>query len=193
VGVICMDPVARMMAARALEGVTIFYVGPSLYGVAVEKRSGEIWRGPARQGDILRDVLTLSPRAIVLIDGVFHQSLAVWHKEIVFALLEGVICIGAASMGALRAAEMHRYGMIGVGKIFEMYRYGEEDDSLVAMTFDPHSFRPLREAPVGQDQKVADALEAVNFARSYRGAPCTTLKKDAITQYMRVVLDRILN
>jgi hypothetical protein len=133
-----------------------------------------------------------NPKQIVLIDGVFHQSLAVWHKEIVYALLAGVVCIGAASMGALRAAELHRYGMIGVGKIFEMYRDGEEDDSLVAMTFDPVTYRPLSKAPVGQDQKCKEALQAIAFARSYTGKVETTLDHSAISPYLEVVLKRIM-
>ena len=102
------------------------------------------------------------------------------------------MCIGAASMGALRAAEMHRYGMVGVGKIFEMYRDGEEDDSLVAMTFDPETFRPLTDAPIGQDQKRADALEAIEFARGYLGGVETCLDRSAETPYLQDVLKRIL-
>jgi hypothetical protein len=142
-------------------------------------------------------VVDLNPRQIVLIDGVFHQSLAVWHKELVYALLEGVVCIGASSMGAIRAAEMHRYGMIGVGRIFEMYRDGEEDDSLVAMTFDPLTMRPLVEAPVGQAQKRSDALEAIALSRSLATRPRqvinTGLDRDAITPYLQWTLERIRN
>src|SRR6266704_219982 len=176
-----------------METHTIYYVGPSLFGAMPEPRAGELWRPPAAQGDILSAVITIAPRAIVLMDGVFHQSLAVWHKEIVYALLEGVIVIGAASMGALRAAELHRYGAIGIGRVFEMYRDGEEDDSLVAMTYDPETYRPLSEAPIGSEVKRSDALEAISFGRSYKGEPFTTLKKDAITPFLQVVLDRILD
>jgi hypothetical protein len=96
-------------------------------------------------------------------------------------------------MGALRAAELHRYGALGVGRVFELYRDGEEDDSLVAMTFDPETFRPIDHAPIGQTQKQKDALEAIEFARSYCGEPFTTLKKDAITPFLQVVIDRILD
>jgi hypothetical protein len=174
----------------------IIYVGPSLYGMEIPRLQREIWRGPASQGQILRDAMEIKPLQIVLIDGVFHQSLAVWHKELVYALLEGVTCIGAASMGAIRAAEMHRYGMIGIGKIFEMYRDGEEDDSLVAMTFDPETYRPLADAPVGQLQKTKDALEAIEFARSLpirSSEECiTTLDKRAITPYLQRVVKLIL-
>jgi hypothetical protein len=172
----------------------IIYVGPSLYGINMPRFQGEVWRGPAQQGDLLRDTLDLRPKQLVLIDGVFHQSLSVWHKEIVYALLSGIVCIGAASMGALRAAEMHRYGMIGIGKIFERYRGGEEDDSLVAMTFDPDTYRPMSEAPIGQDQKASDALDAIQFVRSLPSTyqVSTTLNRDAISPYLSAVIERIL-
>ena len=54
-------------------------------------------------------------RVIGLVDGVFERVPAVWHKEILFALSEGVHVYGAASMGALRAAELDTFGMRGVG------------------------------------------------------------------------------
>jgi hypothetical protein len=171
----------------------IIYVGPSLYSVAIEHLEGEVWKGPASQGDILRDVIAIHPRQLVLIDGVFHQSLAVWHKELVYALVHGVCCIGASSMGALRAAELHRYGMVGVGKIFEMYLSGEEDDSLVAMTFHPETYEPLLQAPVGQDQKALDALEAIRWSRVHSCEQCITpLDKTAITPYLERVIKLIL-
>jgi hypothetical protein len=49
-------------------------------------------------------------------------------------------------MGALRAAELHGRGMIGVGRIFEWYRDGRiTDDSEVALLHADaeHAFRPL--------------------------------------------------
>ena len=49
---------------------------------------------------------------------------AVWHKEILWAIGQGVHVFGAASMGALRAAELAPFGMRGVGRIFEAYRDG---------------------------------------------------------------------
>ena len=147
---------------------TIF-VGPSLFGVALKPLAGEEWLGPARAGDIYRVARRkVPPRQIVLIDGVFFHDLAVWHKELLFAMSKGIVCIGSSSMGALRAAELHAYGMRGIGAVFERYLAGEEDDSLVAMSFDPETFRPLREAPLQQD-KGADAVEAIRFARNFKG------------------------
>lgn len=47
-------------------------------------------------------------------------------------------------MGALRASELETYGMIGVGKVFEMYRNGViESDDEVAVTFDAGSNEAL--------------------------------------------------
>jgi hypothetical protein len=75
---------------------------------------------------------------IGLIDGYFEWTLSVWHKEILWALTQGVHVFGAASMGALRAVELERYGMRGVGEIFRAYRDGElEDDDEVAVLHVP--------------------------------------------------------
>ena len=76
---------------------------------------------PARQGDIWRAVRAHRPVAIGLIDGVFFHEPAVWHREILWALAEGVHVFGAASMGALRAAELEPFGMRGVGRVFAAY------------------------------------------------------------------------
>jgi hypothetical protein len=169
------------------------FSGPSLYGLEVEHLAGEIWLPPVRCGDVVAVVAQHSPKKILIVDGFFHQVLSVWHKEIVYALLKGVVCIGASSMGALRAAEMHRYGMIGVGKIFEMFRDGEEDDSLVALTCDPTTYQPLTEAPVGNRQKTLDALEALAFARSYKGKVKTTLTQESIRFPLSVVMTRFMD
>lgn len=76
---------------------------------------------------------------------------AVWHKEILHALDCGIPVFGAASMGALRAAELDAFGMVGVGRIYQWYRSGflEADDE-VAVIHAPHGIghRPLSEAMV---------------------------------------------
>jgi hypothetical protein len=117
----------------------LVYLGPSL---SLEKARvilpGAIYRPPAKQGDIVTDCVNLNPNRIILIDGYFRENLSVWHKEIVYAIqFPGVKAIyGAASMGALRAAELDFLGMIGIGKIYHWYRSGiTEDDSEVALSF----------------------------------------------------------
>ena len=119
--------------------VVLVYLGPSLpLSEARQILPAGIFRPPAKQGDIVSDVVNLNPTRIILIDGVFRENLSPWHKEIVYALqYPGVKAIyGAASMGALRAAELDFLGMIGIGKIYEWYRDGvTEDDSEVALSF----------------------------------------------------------
>jgi hypothetical protein len=90
---------------------------------------------PARQGDLV-SCLADSPAAIALIDGEFHQSRSVWHKEILLALDRGVHVFGASSMGALRAAELESFGMAGVGTVFDQFAAGDLiDDDEVALVY----------------------------------------------------------
>jgi hypothetical protein len=96
------------------------------------------WLPPAKHGDVYRVVSLLRPRAIGIVDGYFQWVPSVWHKEILWALAQGVHVFGAASMGALRAAELASFGMRGVGHIFEAYRDGVlEDDDEVAVIHGP--------------------------------------------------------
>jgi len=121
------------------KGMILVYLGPSLpVAKAREILPSAIYRPPARQGDIVTDVVTYSPSRIILIDGEFRQNLSVWHKELVYALqYPGIEAIyGASSIGALRAAELDYLGMIGIGQIYEWYRDGvTEDDSEVALSY----------------------------------------------------------
>ncbi len=92
---------------------------------------------PVSQGDVLA-LCRKRPLAIGIIDGFFDRVPAVWHKEILWAMSHGIHVFGAASIGALRAAELHRFGMTGVGKIFEAYLSGDlEDDDEVAVIHGP--------------------------------------------------------
>lgn len=173
---------------------TIIYVGPTLYGVTVHPEKGELWRPPAAQGDILKDAIRYNPRQILLVDGTFRQTLAVWVKELVFIMVDGIKFIGASSMGALRAAELWPYGAIGIGKIFDAYRSGTvQDDAWVAMTYDPVTFRPLTEPPCTMAQKLEDAVAAIRYARTNKDPAKTTLTKEAVTPLLTAVFDRILD
>ena len=94
---------------------------------------------------------------IGLVDGRYEDVAAVWHKEILYAIGEGVQVFGAASMGALRAAECADFGMIGVGAVFERYRSGElEDDAAVAQLHAPAElgYLPLTEALVNVEATI---------------------------------------
>ncbi|WP_328436764.1 TfuA-like protein [Streptomyces sp. NBC_00444] len=81
---------------------------------------------PARHGDLLAlDVGTAD--TVLIVDGVYHQTAPVRHKEIIDAMARGARVVGASSMGALRAAELWPYGMEGVGLVFGMYARGTLD------------------------------------------------------------------
>ncbi len=125
--------------------VTVF-LGPSL---PREEAAGLLradYRPPVRQGDVYRLVQESRPAAIAIIDGYFQEVPSVWHKEILWALDQGIPVFGAASMGALRAAELEPFGMVGIGRIYEGFRDGVftpfedeafEDDDEVAVVHGP--------------------------------------------------------
>jgi hypothetical protein len=123
----------------------IVFLGPSLDLPAAEKILPAEYRPPAKRGDLIA-AAGEGATIIGLIDGVFHQESAVAHREILAAIQHGVTVIGASSMGALRAAEMDTLGMVGIGKIYRMYKSGELDsDDEVALVFDPESDLALSE------------------------------------------------
>ena len=140
----------------------IVFLGPTLSHDDARDVLDAEYRPPAAHGDVLRAALR-RPRAIGLVDGVFERMPAVWHKEILFALSEGVHVYGAASMGALRAAELDAFGMRGVGTVFRAYAEGvlEDDDEVaVAHAGAEDGFRALSDAMVDVRATLAAALAA---------------------------------
>jgi len=127
------------------------FLGPTLaHDEARAVLSGATYLPPVAQGDVLRAAKE-RPFAIGIVDGYFERLPAVWHKEILWALSQGIHVFGAASMGALRAAELHPFGMKGVGAIFDAFRSGElEDDDEVAVAHGDAAsgYRPSSEAMV---------------------------------------------
>ena len=141
---------------------------------------------PARQGDLFRAVHAHDPAVIGLVDGAFLDVPAVWHREILWSLHRGVVVLGAASMGALRAAELHPYGMHGVGTVFDAYHSSHlpgwsepfEDDDEVAIVHAPMEAggQPLSDAMVDLRCTLARAEEAGVVDRSTRDALAAMLK-----------------
>lgn len=115
----------------------VLFVGPTLSRDEIAARGAFRCLPPVAQGDVYR-VARRGPAAIGIIDGFFSGAPSVWHKEILWALSQGIEVFGSASMGALRAAELHAFGMRGVGRIFEAFRDGAlEDDDEVAVVHGP--------------------------------------------------------
>lgn len=104
-----------------------------------------IYKRPIQRGD-LNLALKEHPDIIGIIDGVFHQSSAVGHKEILNVMKNGIEVYGASSMGALRASELDTLGMTGVGYVYNQYASGEVDsDDDVAVMLDSESLEALSE------------------------------------------------
>jgi hypothetical protein len=140
----------------------VVFLGPTLPHHEAREVLDAEYRPPAAQGDVLRAALR-RPRVIALVDGVFERTPSVWHKEILFALSEGIHVYGAASMGALRAAELAAFGMRGVGEVYRAYAQRElEDDDEVAVAHADagQGFRPLSEAMVDVRATLAAAVAA---------------------------------
>jgi hypothetical protein len=128
----------------------VVFLGPTLAHDEARSVLDAEYLPPAGHGDVLRAALR-RPRVIALVDGVFERVPAVWHKEILFALSEGVHVYGAASMGALRAAELDSFGMHGVGEVYRAYAEGvlEDDDEVAVAHADAeHGFRALSDSMV---------------------------------------------
>ena len=144
-----------------MSGIVLF-AGPSLGGLAMPE--GIDLRPPAAAGDVWRAARE-APRAIALVDGAFEGEASVWHKEVLFALSHGIHVLGASSMGALRAAELHLFGMVGVGAIFEAYRDGAiEGDDEVALLHGPGALGwPVLTLPLVDVRASVRAAEAAGL------------------------------
>jgi len=176
------------------------FLGPSLSANEARAALNATWLPPAKRGDILDALRVHRPRAIGLIDGYFEQAPSVWHKEILHALDQGVPVFGAASIGALRAAELAQFGMTGVGRIYRAYATGRfdpfddlfEDDGEVAVAHGPEelgwtgtvalvdvraTLAAAREADVVDDAGMRAAL-AVAKAVFYKDRAWTSLIRD---------------
>jgi len=118
----------------------IIFIGPSLTIEKARKIFNADYRPPAKKGDFLRLLTCINDDdhfMVGLVDGLFLQDYPPTPIE-VFQLLikKNILVLGAASLGALRAVELEKYGMIGIGKIFELYKNNKiAADDEVAVTF----------------------------------------------------------
>ena len=115
----------------------VVFLGPTLARDEASSILEATYLPPADQGAVFYAVEELAAEAVLLIDGVFCEVPAVRHKELLWALSKRIPVLGAASMGALRAAELAAFGMIGVGLIYRWYRataFADDDEVAVGMT-----------------------------------------------------------
>jgi len=138
---------------------------------------------PAALGSVFR-AMERGYRRIGIIDGFFGNTPSVWHKEILFAMSKGVQVAGAASTGALRAAELAPLGMRGIGNIYRLYRrasIADDDEVCVTHAIAEMDFLPLSEPMISirytlrdlrrrgviakeEEQAVAAELKALHFS-----------------------------
>jgi hypothetical protein len=156
-----------------LDGRIVVFAGPSLPAGLRPSDPRLVWLEPAKAGDGLR-LAGRGAAAVALIDGVFDEQPSIRHKELLVLMAEGTALFGAASMGALRAAELHAFGMIGIGRIFEAYADGRlTGDDEVALAHAPAElgWQPLSEPLVNIRATLQEAVHAGVIApRSARKA-----------------------
>lgn len=106
-----------------MSGADVVFLGPSLdRSTARELLPDAVFLPPAQMGDVVSALRRFRPHAIGLVDGVFQNTMSVFHKELLYAVDHGCWVLGSSSMGALRAAECDRFGVIGVGSVYEGFR-----------------------------------------------------------------------
>ena len=131
----------------------IFFVGPSAYGLsrpAQQLLADHRIESPVRRGDVARvvhDRRNSEPASLVIVDGNFHQCLAVGHVELRRALEAGWTVWGLASMGAIRAWEMRDLGMRGFGDVYRSFACEDDfrDDEVTLLHQPEASYRAVSE------------------------------------------------
>jgi hypothetical protein len=116
----------------------IIFLGPSLTHEKARKILDAEYKPPAKKGDFLKFATQTNVLTVVgLVDGYFLQDYPPSPIEVYQLIMrKNTVVIGSASLGALRAVELEKFGMIGVGKIFELYKRGTINaDDEVAVTF----------------------------------------------------------
>lgn len=107
------------------------FLGPTLAVGRAKKELEAIYLPPVSEGGVYQ-LWHRRPRAIGIVDGSFNHARAVSHKEILWIMKQGIHVFGSAALGALRAAELAKFGMRGVGWIYNTFNSGilDRDDEL---------------------------------------------------------------
>jgi TfuA protein len=155
----------------------VIFLGPTLNHQKARNIFDADYRPPARKGDFLRLAADPEVEMVGFVDGVFLQDYPPTPIEVYqLARKEGILLVGAASLGALRAVELEKFGMVGIGKIFELYKTGRVDaDDEVAVTFAPDGDFKL------QSEAMIDIRYNLYLAR----------KKGVISKKTKIALARV--
>lgn len=148
----------------------VIYTGPTLSAENAKALLNDAdYRPPIVRGDLAK--LPRKTKIVGIIDGVFYSESAIAHKEIIEVMKKGITVVGSSSMGALRAAELADFGMIGVGRVYECYRTGRiTADDEVAVTFNPVTGEQIAEPLVNVRYQLKAAEKGGIIARDERQA-----------------------
>lgn len=125
------------------------FIGPSSFGLNINlpMRNNIVTYPPVKRSDLINLIHSYSPSKLVIVDGSFHESLAVGHMEIRTAINNGWIIHGLSSMGAIRACEMSHLGMIGYGRVYKFFSLYEDfsDDEVALLHTEDHPYFHISE------------------------------------------------
>ncbi len=163
----------------------ILFAGPTLAGIEQLHSllpEGATLLPPVRRGDL--PPVDCPPRGtpagvIAIVDGLFHQHLAVGHREIRDALEAGWQVWGLSSMGAIRAYEMRRLGMRGFGRVYERFLREEDfQDDEVALLHEPDPPYRAQSEPLVHLREALERWAAAGWLRAAdAGAIAADLKR----------------
>jgi hypothetical protein len=154
----------------------VIFTGPSLHPHKAATLLDATYLPPIKRGD-LAPLFASPPHIVGIIDGEFYQSLAVSPKEVLALIEAGVAVYGAASMGALRAVELHRHGMIGVGSVFRLFRRGVLDaDDEVALAYSDETYRATSDPLVNTRYALRAAVRRGILMRAEAAEIVSTVK-----------------
>ena len=105
------------------------------------RRKREIYCGLGLSSDV---------SVVGLVDGMFLQDYPPTPIEVYqLVVKKNVIVVGVGKSRRIESVELERFGMIGIGKIFDLYRKGKVTaDDEVAVTFEENSYRLQSEAMI---------------------------------------------
>jgi hypothetical protein len=143
----------------------LMFAGPTLHrarAIAPNLSLDGVTVVPPVQRGVLPHLWKRPPGVLVIVDGLFHQTLSVGHAELRTTMNVGWQVWGLSSMGAIRAREMQHMGMHGFGRVFGLYCQQDvdfRDDEVTMLHGSEPPYRemsePLCHLRLGLDEVVA--------------------------------------
>ncbi len=117
----------------------IIFAGPSISNFKDfrKKYKNFLFFPPLKHADLISNVEYYEPDIVGIIDDYSGMLESVWHNEILYVIEKGIKVFGAGAIGAIRAAELNKFGMQGVGTVYKFYKSNQiASDVEVVSVFD---------------------------------------------------------